>query len=135
MKKKFPPTIAEPMHSSDHYMRPKKRFSIQIAILSLFFLVWFFSSFDLSAQDVKQRWVDSVFQKLSTTEKIGQLFMIPVSSTASNKIRLLSAQIKKYKPGSLLITKGSPIRHVRVMKKLQSQARVPMLTAIHAEQG
>ena len=135
VKKVFPPTIFERVHISGHYRKQKKTFSIQITILALLFLA-LLSSFGLSAQEAKLRWVDSVFQKLSTAEKIGQLFMIPVSSNASNEeISLLSAQFKKYKPGSLHITQGSPIRHVRLMKKLQSQANVPLLTAIHAEQG
>jgi beta-N-acetylhexosaminidase len=135
VKKVFPPTIFERAHISGHYWKQKKTFSIQITILASL-LSALLSSFDLSAQEAKLRWVDSVFQKLSTTEKIGQLFMIPVSSNASNEeISLLSAQFKKYKPGSLHITQGSPIRHVRLMKKLQSQANVPLLTAIHAEQG
>lgn len=135
VKNVFPSTIVEPVHGSDRFRKKKSVFLIKftICILSFFLLL---GSLNLSAQATKQQWVDSVFQRLTTTEKIGQLFMIPVSSNASKEeINLLSAQLKKYKPGSLLITKGSPIRHVRLMKKLQSQANVPLMTAIHAEQG
>ncbi len=135
VKKVFPSTIVEPAHGSDRFRKQKRVFPVKltICILSFFLLL---ASPELSAQASKQQWVDSVFQRLTTAEKIGQLFMIPVSSSSSKEeISLLSAQLKKYKPGSLLITKGSPIRHVRLVKKFQSQASVPLLTAIHAEEG
>ncbi|MCA6432998.1 MAG: hypothetical protein IM574_05250 [Cytophagales bacterium] len=135
MKKVFPSTLVEPAHGSDRFRKQSRVFPVKltICILSFFFLL---ASPKSSAQASKQQWVDSVFQRLTTAEKIGQLFMIPISSNATNEeISLLSAKLKKYKPGSLLITHGSPIRHVRLMKKLQSQANVPLLTAIRAEQG
>ncbi|NOS55952.1 MAG: serine hydrolase [Cyclobacteriaceae bacterium] len=135
MKKVFPSTIVEPAHGSDHFKKPERDFPVKFTICILSFLL-LLSPALLSAQASKQQWVDSVFQRLTTAEKIGQLFMIPVSSNATNEeISLLSAKLKKYKPGSLLITHGSPIRHVRLMKKLQSQANVPLMTAIRAEQG
>ena len=63
----------------------------------------------LSAQDQKNRWVDSVFRSLTVPQKIGQLFMIPVSSYSSKvEIDALADKIKTHQPGSLLITKGSP---------------------------
>jgi beta-N-acetylhexosaminidase len=84
----------------------------------------------------KAKWVDSVFQTLSTQEKIGQLFMLPASSTASKEEKqLLLDQLKKFKPGSILITRGGPVSHAQFLNKLQSQSKVPLLAAINAESG
>lgn len=135
VKKVFLPIIVKPGRKLNRFRKQKSVFPIKHTICFLSFFLQL-GSFHLFAQAGKQQWVDSVFQRLTTAEKIGQLFMIPISSTATNEeISLLSAKLKKYKPGSLLITHGSPIRHIRLMKKLQSQANVPLLTAIRAEHG
>jgi beta-N-acetylhexosaminidase len=89
-----------------------------------------------SIAQTKTQWVDSVFQTLSLPEKIGQLFMLPISSqTSQQEKELLLDQIKKYKPGSVLVTHGGPISHSHFLNKLQAQSNVPMLAAIHAEWG
>ncbi len=92
------------------------------------------SSFSAHAQSKKQQWVDSVFQTLSTTEKISQLFIIPVSSySTASELSAFSSQLKKYKPGGLLITHSGPVSHVRLLNKLQAASSVPMLVAARAE--
>ncbi|MFM9837264.1 MAG: glycoside hydrolase family 3 N-terminal domain-containing protein, partial [Cyclobacteriaceae bacterium] len=89
-----------------------------------------------SIAQTKTQWVDSVFQTFSLPEKIGQLFMLPASSSASQQEKeLLLDQIKKYKPGSVLITRGGAVSHAHFLNKLQAQSKVPMLAAIHAEWG
>lgn len=89
-----------------------------------------------TAQDLKSSWVDSVFQTLSTSEKIGQLFMIPVSSYASQEDQdELDNLIRKYQPGSILITRGGPRSHAALINKLQSNSKVPLLVGMHAEWG
>ncbi len=89
-----------------------------------------------STAQTKTQWVDSVFQTLSLPEKIGQLFMLPASSSASQQEKeLLLDQIKKYKPGSVLITHGGAVSHAHFLNKLQAQSKVPLLAAIHAEWG
>lgn len=93
-------------------------------------------STNLTAQDRKIQWVDSVFQKLNTNEKISQLFMLPISSYSSKaEQELLISQIKKFKPGSILITRGGPVSHVALLNKLQAASKIPLLTAINAEWG
>lgn len=90
----------------------------------------------LSAQELKSRWVDSVIQTLSPQEKIGQLFMIPISSYASpDEIDELKRLIKIYHFGGLYITRGGPESHVRMINELQALSNVPMLVAINAEWG
>jgi len=87
-------------------------------------------------QNIKSRWVDSVFQTLNTQEKIGQLFMIPASAYSSqNGADDLIDIIKKHHPGSILITRGGPMSHANLINKLQSVSKVPLLVGIHGEWG
>ena len=58
-----------------------------IVLFSVFFM-------DSGAQNGRTQWVDSVFRTLDRDAKIGQLFMVPVSSYAStDEIDLLIAQL------------------------------------------
>lgn len=96
----------------------------------------FFSICSGFAQDRKIQWVDSVFQTLSPEDKIGQLFMIPLSSSASaHEIDEVTNKVKDHQVGGLLITSGSPVRHTRLINKLQQQAQVPLLVGMKAEWG
>lgn len=95
-----------------------------------------FIDFTSQAQEAKTRWVDSVFQTLNTQEKIGQLFMIPVSTYVdADKNEQLVNLIQSYKPGGLLITQGGPSSHVSLVNKLQELSPLPMLVGISAEWG
>jgi beta-N-acetylhexosaminidase len=81
-------------------------------------------------------WVDSVFNKMSLNEKIGQLFMLPVSAYASpQESKALEGLIKTYKPGSIYITKGSAKSHIRVANQLQKVSKIPLLFGLNAEWG
>jgi CubicO group peptidase (beta-lactamase class C family)/beta-glucosidase-like glycosyl hydrolase len=89
-----------------------------------------------NAQSQKTHWVDSVFQTLTTSEKIGQLFMIPISSYGSlAEKEPIIQQIKKFKPGSVWLIKGGPISYAHLLNKLQAQSNVPLLAAVSAEWG
>ncbi len=84
-------------------------------------------------QDLEARWVDSVFQTLSTQEKIGQLFIIPINTHSDGS--KAEQIIKSYKPGGVFITQGGPISHVTQLNKLQKLSAVPMLVSVEAEWG
>jgi CubicO group peptidase (beta-lactamase class C family)/beta-glucosidase-like glycosyl hydrolase len=95
-----------------------------------------FSSFQLVAQNERSRWVDSLFNTLTPTEKVAQLFMISVSSHATPiQQQAYLDLIKKHPVGSLLITQGSPQSHAQLANKLQSVSRIPLLLAIQADAG
>jgi beta-glucosidase-like glycosyl hydrolase len=90
----------------------------------------------LSAQDQKNRWVDSVSRGLSVPQKIGQLFMIPASSFSSRgEIDALAAKIKTYQPGGIMITKGGPKSQALLLNRLQQISKVPLMTGLNAEWG
>ncbi len=103
---------------------------------TILFVTALFISHQSVAQTKKQQWTDSVFQTLSTTEKIGQLFMLPMSAYASkSEVEAFVSQLKKYKPGSIWITQGGPVSHAALINKLQAASKTPLLSAIQAEWG
>ncbi|WP_196891587.1 glycoside hydrolase family 3 N-terminal domain-containing protein [Aureivirga marina] len=84
----------------------------------------------------QQKWVDSVLQKLTIEEKIGQLFMIPAYSTGDVKEeKKLKETIKKYKIGGLIFMKGEPIRQVKLTNEYQKIANIPLLIGFDGEWG
>lgn len=82
------------------------------------------------------QWVDSVFSKMSTEEKIGQLFMIRAFSkndkVENDKIVNL---IKQYHVGGICFFQGSPEKQAELTNKYQALARIPMLISIDGESG
>ena len=98
-----------------------------------FFLFWFFSFFTSSTQS---NWVDSIYNSMELREKIGQLFMVPVSSYATDHQKEEWVDlIEDYQPGSIYITKGGPKSHINLVNKLQQNSKVPLFVAINAEWG
>lgn len=103
-------------------------------VLIVFVLCGSFSS--LFAQDKKNRWIDSVFQTLNTREKIGQLFMLSVSSyLEEGNLSDLFNQIDEYHPGGIVITKGGPVGSAALIEQLQHKSTIPLLVGIDAEWG
>jgi len=99
-------------------------------VLSVLFILSCFQSFAQST------WADSLLNTMTVQEKIGQLFMIPVSAYSSTTdLNKLEAFIKKYKPGSIYITKGGPKSHINTVNKLQQASTVPLLVGLNAEWG
>lgn len=92
--------------------------------------------FSLQSFAQSSTWADSVLNTMTVREKIGQLFMIPVSAYSSAEDLLkLEALIKKYKPGSIYITKGGPKSHIKTVNKLQQVSSLPLLVGLNAEWG
>ncbi|WP_196885032.1 glycoside hydrolase family 3 N-terminal domain-containing protein [Aureivirga sp. CE67] len=84
----------------------------------------------------QQKWVDSVLQKFTVEEKIGQLFMVPAYSTGDVKEeKKLKETIKKYKIGGLIFMKGEPVRQVKLTNEYQKIANVPLLIGFDGEWG
>jgi len=101
-----------------------------------FSALFLFIQFAITGQDLKKRWVDSVFQTLSTQEKVGQLFMISTSTYLNdNQKDQLAELIKDYHPGGLLITRGGPRSHAKLVNKLQKLSPLPMLVGMNAGSG
>ncbi len=88
------------------------------------------------SQEKINRQVDSVFRKLSTREKIGQIMVIEFSSKDGKK-RLAEQKrlIQKYKIGGLIPMNDVLVPAMERMNQLNGWAKVPMLITIDGEWG
>jgi len=86
--------------------------------------------------DRETAWVDSIYNKMTIREKIGQLFMI---SAYSNKDSLHTKQVndlvQNYKVGGVIFFQGGPVRQAKLTNLYQSKAKVPLFVAIDGEWG
>ena len=99
-------------------------------------LFWFTVGYLFSNAQTSNSWADSILNKMSLSEKIGQLFMIPVSTYASpRQTQVFEQLIKNYSPGSIYITKGGAKSHISMVNRLQQSSKVPLLVGLNAEWG
>jgi beta-glucosidase-like glycosyl hydrolase/CubicO group peptidase (beta-lactamase class C family) len=81
-------------------------------------------------------WVDSVFDRMSEEERIGQLFMpVIYPTTDSRNVNMLIRLIQEQKIGGILFQRGDPEAQVKVTNRAQREARVPLLIALDGEWG
>ena len=81
-------------------------------------------------------WVDSVYNRLNTEERIAQLIMVAAYSNRGEEhkaeiLRLISEQ----KIGGLIFFQGGPVRQGRLTNEYQASSAVPLLIAMDAEWG
>ncbi|NQX85343.1 MAG: serine hydrolase [Flavobacteriaceae bacterium] len=113
--------------------------------LALLILVFLFSidSFSqnknplLTKDNLQQKhWVDSIYQSLTLKEKIGQLFMVQVFSRPDDKSKqAVIEQIRDYKIGGVIYSKGGPVRQAQLNNELQAASKTPLLIGMDAEWG
>ncbi|HEY3402503.1 MAG TPA: serine hydrolase [Ohtaekwangia sp.] len=103
----------------------------------VFFSVGLFPLMVLAqTNDTQTKWVDSVFNTLNTTEKIGQLFMVSVSTTSeTSALNEIENNVKSRQIGSIFLKSGSPVQQARLIHQLQDEASVPLIVAMDAEWG
>jgi len=90
-----------------------------------------------ASQDAQcQQWVDSVFNKLSLKEKVGQLFIHTIApvETAANITNLRNA-ITTNKVGGLLFSGGVLENQARLINQAQELADVPVMMTFDGEWG
>jgi len=123
-------------------------------ILKIFVLVplltgLFFMTFPLSyASDfsfspngdsaVNSRWADSVFRTMTEDERLGQLFMVEVSSkwTVNDKLfQDVEACVKNFHIGGVIFFYGGPCRQAALTNYLQNEAKIPLMIAQDGEWG
>ena len=101
-----------------------------------FFFIWSISFLTARAQPEKNRWIDSVYNLLNETEKIGQLFMRPVSSHADEGIiRDIARDVESSYLGGILFTTGDPLKQVALTNEFQSSSKTPLLISMDAAYG
>lgn len=83
-----------------------------------------------------EHWVDSVFSRLTTDEKIGQLFMIVgMPQLQGQNMQKLQRLVDEVKIGGILFRKGDPVTQAKVTNRLQKSSKVPMLVSLDGEWG
>lgn len=84
----------------------------------------------------KDRWVDSVFNKLSKREKIAQMFFVRAHTDKGKAYEdSVEKMIRKGKIGGLVFFQGGPGRQAILTNRYQSVSTVPLLIAMDAEWG
>ncbi len=86
--------------------------------------------------ETNNRWVDSVFRKMTKEERIAQLIFVAAYSNRGIQHEMKIADlIRKYKIGGLIFFQGTPKKQVELTNFYQSQSKVPLLIAMDAEWG
>ncbi len=81
-------------------------------------------------------WVDSLMNKLTLDQKIGQLFMIQAYSNEKNqKTDDLIKLVNQFQVGGVIFMQGGPVAQAKISNLLQQNSNVPLLVAIDAETG
>ncbi|HTE30483.1 MAG TPA: glycoside hydrolase family 3 N-terminal domain-containing protein, partial [Chryseolinea sp.] len=102
----------------------------------LYFIVMVMAPCTIFAQTEKGHWVDSVFNAMSTEEKIGQLFMLVVPTNASRDVvDKIKDEIKNHDAGGIKFTRESPHHQASITKELQGAASIPLLVGQDGEWG
>ncbi|WP_282018731.1 glycoside hydrolase family 3 N-terminal domain-containing protein [Salegentibacter mishustinae] len=84
----------------------------------------------------QNRWVDSVYNSMSLKEKVGQLFMISVSSESGKTyIEQAKRQIAEEYIGGVIFSKGGPLRQAKLTNEFQEISKTPLLIGMDAEWG
>lgn len=85
---------------------------------------------------VQQKWVDSLMQKLTVDQKIGQLFMLAAYSNKDKKhTDFIESAIKNHQIGGLIFMQGTPEKQVKLNNKYQKLSKIPLLIGFDGEWG
>ena len=88
---------------------------------------------DFEAQEI---WVDSVINKMSIDEKIGQLFMIQAYSNLDQKHEdFITEMITKHHVGNLIFMQGTPEKQAVLNNKYQALSKLPLMIGFDGEWG
>ena len=81
-------------------------------------------------------WVDSLMNKLTIDQKIGQLFMIQAYSNLKNaNTDDLIKLVNQFQVGGVIFMQGGPVAQAKISNTLQKASKVPLLVAIDGETG
>jgi len=112
---------------------------LEIFVLTLFLSIIFIPSLAKDPPFVAYKydtWVTETIDRMTIEEKIAQLMMITAypNQNSASKSKLID-QIKKYRPGGILIMQGTPTKTVNWINEFQDASRIPLLIAIDGEWG
>ncbi|MCD6091522.1 MAG: serine hydrolase [Bacteroidales bacterium] len=111
-------------------------------LLTLLFISFFtFANAQQKADSLIQlpltetEWVDSVYQSLSRTERIGQLLIVRANNARENYFPKIKHYIQKYGIGGLCYFGSGAMRQAKQNNEWQTISRIPLLTSIDGEWG
>ena len=83
-----------------------------------------------------QQWVDSVMNRLSLKEKVGQLFVYTIAPIETKRnLALLREAVDTYKVGALLFSGGKMQTQATLTNQAQRMARLPLMITFDGEWG
>jgi beta-glucosidase-like glycosyl hydrolase/CubicO group peptidase (beta-lactamase class C family) len=109
-----------------------------LPIFVLFFALSVKAQVDpLLAKDsiAQQKWVDSVMNKMTVKQKIGQLFMVQAYSNKHKNSEHIKKLIRDYEVGGIVFMQGTPAGHATLINEYQHLTKIPILMSIDAEWG
>ena len=81
-------------------------------------------------------WVDSIYNKMSLQEKVGQLFMVATYSNRDNThTDSIKNLITNYHLGGLVFFQDNPVQQAILTNEYQSISKVPLMIGLDAEWG
>jgi beta-glucosidase-like glycosyl hydrolase/CubicO group peptidase (beta-lactamase class C family) len=84
----------------------------------------------------KNLWVDSVYNKLTEDERIGQLFMVAAYPGGKNYNEdQVTKLLADHQIGGLIFMQGGPVRQAKLTNRYQHLAQLPLLLSMDAEWG
>ncbi len=104
-------------------------------LLFLFLLVQILPKFSLAQDEKCERWVDSVYQQLTTEERIAQLMIVRANQPDKPYDPRIMDWIRNYNIGGVTFFKGSPQSQVFQTNQWQQASKTPLLISIDAEWG
>jgi beta-N-acetylhexosaminidase len=84
----------------------------------------------------QNRWVDSVFKKMSRRQKIAQLFFVRAHTNLGQAYEdSVAGVIKTEQVGGLVFFQGGPVRQAELINRYQKISQVPLIIAQDGEWG
>jgi beta-glucosidase-like glycosyl hydrolase/CubicO group peptidase (beta-lactamase class C family) len=117
---------------------------MQKALAPLFFILYCFTAVSQERNPLlvendqlnQEAWVDSVYNNMSLQEKVGQLFMVDIFSSAPEaKTDRLKKLISEYHIGGVIFSKGGPKRQAKLNNEFQALSKTKLMIAMDAEWG
>ncbi len=104
-------------------------------VLSFSLLIFSFLK-PLAAQSLEDMWVNTTYNSMNDTQRIGQLIMIRAhSNLGADHIAEVEYLIQKYHVGSLCFFQGTPEKQAQLTNRYQTLSKIPLFIAMDAEWG
>lgn len=83
-----------------------------------------------------EKYADSLYQKLSLDEKIGQLYIVALyNNRGEEEIRKIRNLVEKEKIGGLILMQDNAKKHIQLLNEFQGKSKVKMMIGIDGEWG